>query len=326
MLLRRLPLRRYASSAKNKIPRLQRIDEANYYSLLTLQQLDAKYNIFSASVTKVVDLGFMPGNWLDYARYTLLAVHDVEPDKINTKCTLLGFDLLFGKPPPGTSSSQGNIFSQTAQSHIVDLLKEAALRRVQPEKGQVGQDYANSYLLKEIQETRIENELDALADAFSEYSLADGVDYASIVGPGLYQADVITSDLSWPFLQDGGFWNNTMSRPHTRSSTNESLRRAIVHSEKSSIDLAEAALLLCGDALAKNGTFVVRLAKVDLADPELSLLESRLQKMFTSVSRWSPTGVVSSQFPLLQDLYMVGHNKKDYFADKYDIFDVKRAT
>lgn len=321
--IRPVQLLRRASSAAQKQTRAQRIQEANYQSELTLHRLNVEFGLFSPRVTKVVDLGYLPGSWSEYARRCLLSIHGIDEDKIQKKCTLIAFDLLFGRPMKGVLVTQGNIYSQLAHTNIINLLKEAALRHANPERTSVDQALDTSYLLKEIKENEIETELGALAKAVSEFSLNAGVEL--VWNPHVYQADLVMSDLSAPFLQESGFYNNTSSRPYIRSSVNAQLRKPLSYPEKASIDLAEAALLLCCEALSKNGTFVARLAKVNMADPELGLLESRLRKMFRLVSRWSNPGSIAPRYGA-QDLYMVCQEKRESLTNKYELFGIKRAT
>lgn len=328
MLLSKLPtrqlLRTYALAQSKKPTRQQKIDETNTHSQSKLLLLDHRFDLFNQTVTKVVDLGYAPGNWISYARNTLLQFHDVSPEKIHSKCTLVGLDIIFTQPPPGTVGTQGNIYSQAAHDNIINLLKEAAFRRINPD-AKLTQDFQNSYLLKEIEESRFEAEMGELAAAFNDLSVAPNDDHlANLVGYKQYQADVILSDLSAPFLQDRGFFSNTHTKPYIRSSSNKLLRMPLSEPTKACFDLAEAALLLCCNALVKEGKFVLRLAKVDLADPELFLLETRLRRVFNGVTRWSYCGTTKSVLLRTQELFLICEDKKDYVADKYKVFDIKR--
>lgn len=313
---------RYALNFSRKPTRKQKIYEQGLQSQSNIAQIDHHFSIFNETVTKVVDVGYVPGSWLEYAKLKLLKVHHVDPDVINTKCTLIGTDIICGSPIPGTITTQGNIYSQSVHDNVISLLKEAAFRRWNPSADGNSPDTDNSYLLKELQETHLEAELDGLAAAFNEFSLDDKEGMKKLLGPKLYQADVIMSDLATPFLQNAGFFNNTYARPYIRSSTNEALRQPTTNSQKASIDLAEAALLLCFDALVKNGTFVTRLAQVDFADPEIELFQSRLEKIFKQVERWSPREKIFSETSHVDDLYFISKFKRDYSIDKYAVFGV----
>lgn len=297
----------------------QKFYEQSLQSQYAIAQIDHHFSIFNENVTKVVDVGYVPGTWLEYAKEKLLQIHNVEPDAINTKCTLIGADILTGSPISGTITTQGNIYSQSVHDTIVSLLKESEFRRIN--SAGASPDPSTSYLTKELEETQLESELDDLTAAFNEFSIDDREQIKKLMGPKMYQADLIMSDLASPFLQTAHFFNNTFSRPYIRSSTNPVLRQPIVNPQKASIDLAEAALLLCIDALVKDGTFVARLAKVDFADPEVELFHSRLEKVFRNVQRWNPRDRVSSQRSHIDDLYFIGKLKRDSM-DKHKVFDI----
>lgn len=291
-----------------KPTREQKIAEAGFSAYSAIAALNQRYNLFNPKVTKVVDLGFAPGHWLAYARDALLRAHNVPLDEIHNKCTLIGLDILFARPPTGTISTQGNIYSQSAHTAVEELLKDAALRRLR------GTWTPDSYVAKETAETELEDQVSSLTRAFGSLAMDDSLDL--LMGPKMYQADVMMSDLGPPFLQELGFFNNTHTKPYIRTGRKP-------HTPKSAIDMAEAALLLSCTSLRKNGTFVVRLTGVDLADPELRLLELRLEKVFDSVSPWAPNGV---RLLGIGELYFVGEGKKAYTADKYEVFGVKRPA
>lgn len=300
----------------------QKSYEQSLQSQSNIAQIDHHFSIFNDSVTKVVDVGYAPGTWLEYAKEKLLQIHLVDPDAIHSKCTFIGTDILCGSPIPGTTTTQGNIYSQSVHNNIITLLKEAAFRRIYPMAADDTAESTTSYLLKELQESQLESELDDLTAAFNEFSVDDKQAMNKLMGPKMYQADVIMSDLCSPFLQTAHFFSNTYARPYIRSTTNQALRQPTLNAQKASIDLAEAALLLCFDALVKDGTFVAKLAQVDLADPEVELFHSRLEKVFKKVQRWNPRGRTSSKRSHIDDLYFIGKLKRDYSIDKYKVFDV----
>lgn len=294
------------ASTVAKPTRQQKIAEAGFSAYSAIAALNHRYQLFNPNVTKVVDLGFAPGHWLTFARDALVLVHNVPIEEIHSTCTLIGLDILFAQPPMGTISTQGNIYSQAAHTAIEGLLKDAAFRRL---RGILAPD---SYVAKESAESELEEQVSSLTRAFGDLSVDGSLD--QLMGPKMYQADVVMADLGAPFLQDLGFFNNTHTKPYIRTG-----RR--LHTPKSTIDMAEAALLLCCTALGKNGTFVVRLAGVELEDVELELLELRLRIVFNTVSRWAPSG---ARLLGLGELYFVGEGKRAYKADKYEVFGVER--
>ena len=52
-------------------------------------------------------------------------LHNIsDPGKIHQKCHILGFDILFGSPPIGVSSIQGNIFQNWLIKISLIILKK----------------------------------------------------------------------------------------------------------------------------------------------------------------------------------------------------------
>lgn len=291
-----------------KPSRAQRIEETNYQAQRLLIHLDTTFGIYNKSITLVVDLGYAPGNWLAYSQQRLAQLHQLDPAHIYQKCTLVGLDLLFGSPPPGTYSTQGNIFSRSAHQNVAGILKLASIKRLL-----AGPELQDS--------PQIQRQIGDLI-SHQHYDTAQLL-LRHVLGPGAvpdHRPQLVTSDLAAPFLQSKGFFNNTESKPYIRTSTNEMLRQPYTNPEKSSIDMAEAALLFCLETLAENGSFIVRLARVDLADPELLLLQSRLQMVFHNVDRWAVSGVISSRKLKIQDLFFVCRDKRDTHIDKYTLF------
>lgn len=316
--------RTYASSFSKKPTWKQKLFEQTLQSQTTISHLDNTHRIFTPDVTKVVDVGYAPGFWTEYAKERLLRLHSVDLEAVTSKCTFVGIDLILGDPIPGVITTQGNIYSQGVQSNVLSLLKEAAFRKMWADHAMDSDGTETSYLLKELHETQLEQEVDELADSLEHLALDEKAQMRKLMGPKMYQADVIMSDLSVPFLQSLGFFNNTYSRPHIRSATTPELRLAYENPGKASIDLAEAALILCFDSLVKGGTFVVRLANVNLADPEIALFQSRLDKVFKSVERWNPRGRTVSEHREISDLFFICKIKRDYSVDKYEVFGVKK--
>lgn len=303
--------------ASRRLTRTESIDIANYSARQEIQHLDRSFDLLNRSVTRLVDLGSGGGNWLDYARMKLLNVHKVDADDLYKKCTLIGFDLLAVKPPRGVYYTQGNIFSQSSHQTIIKLLQESSLKI---KRGQLSEKDGSelSYLEKEKRGSKLETELDSINNAMLNLSIKEGSNESHL--PDTYQADVILSDFSFPQLQDSGFFNNTQSKPYIRSSSNKVFRLTLSHPEKASLDLADAALILCCEALKKGGKLALRLNQIDLADPELNLLESRLLKVFTRVMRWAPDGSIESHKSKTLNMFLVCDDKMDHLADKYEVF------
>lgn len=304
-------------STKKKT-RNERIAEEDYFAHSSIFRLNQEFNFITKEVSKVIDLGYAPGNWLQYIQNCLLNVHDVDLHKLFTKCTVIGVDLLFCQAPLGTHSIQGNIFSQKTHSNIMDLLKKQTYLLTEAKKSQ-----ERSTLT--IEKPNLEDDISFLASKVSSVDLNDELTcFNKDLDLSEYQADLITSDLSAAYLQRGGYFNNTMSRPFMRIRENEILRQPLTNPHKAHLDLADAAMLLCCEGLSKNGTFVLRLADVNMGDPELFLLERRLGKMFGSVKRWYPKYLNLRHNAT--ELYFICMQKKSTRVDKYDLFNVQQVS
>lgn len=312
-----------------KLTRREKIERINLQSHTKLYYIDDKFKIFNENVTKVVDLGCVPGNWSQFAKNRLCEVHGLEEEDFKKKCSLLGVDILFGTPSRGTSYIQGNLYSKLTHYNIIHHFKELAVRQRLPNvysnKDQEADN--NSYLAKE-QDQSFYSQLDELTLDMENLSLEDQrLKFMSNLTPEDYQPDLVLSDLSAPFLQDQGFFNNTNTRPYIRTGTNEGLKKIIVEPMKTSIDLADSCLLLCCSLLKREGNLILRLSVVDLNDPELKLLQNRLEKVFQSVIRWTKNNFdcthhskEETPVPEINELFFICHNKFEHIADIYDVF------
>lgn len=277
-----------------KATRKEQIDRINIASHGKLYYIDQKFNIFNKNVRKVVDLGFLPGNWCQFSKTRLCQVHQLMEEEFENKCHLLGVDLLFGAPPLGASAIQGNIYSKSTHERIIHHFKEISIRK-QLQQHTLMYDTPNNeedhtYFVREQDQTFFD-QLDDLSSGLGNLSLLDQKSkLIASLEPKHYQPDLILSDLSAPFLQDQGFFNNTNTRPYIRTGSVDGLKEVVIDPQKASIDLADAALLLSCSVLKKGGAMVVRLSKVDHMDSELSLLRLRLARAFHSVESWSSSG------------------------------------
>lgn len=299
----------YAGSKKET--RESKSTQINDFSRNKLHHVDNAFGIFDASVNKVLDLGNVPGNWLEFAKNRLSAIHNTREGKFLEKCHILGFDILFDPPISETSAMQGNIFSQKAQNGIVNHFKELAFRRKQIFRNEDDQ-LQQSYLAREQQEMLLEQHFDELTAKMD--SLALDLRF------GDYQPQVILSDLAQPFMQMRGFYNNTNSRPYLRTGTNEQLKKILTEPEKLSIDLAEATLLLACRLLKKGGKLVIRLVRVDFNDPELLQLQKRLERVFDKVHAWNRHAFYELPRIRTDELFFVCLDKKKTTANKHEVF------
>jgi len=335
----------------SKPTRQERIDITNMTMQSKLFKLDNKFKIFNKNVTKVVDLGYVPGNWMSYSKFRLCLIHGLEEEKFTEKCHILGFDLLFGSPPQGVSAYQGNIYSKMAHRNIVNHLKEIALRerknRIREQKAipdpphRFKSSQTNSYYVKEQSETLIESQLQKIGENLDDLKLdseklqkfnelkneklhkkTQNLSLENESTDSLdYKCHVVLSDLSKPFIQQYGFFNQTHTRPYLRMGANDSLNKPYTDPLKATFDLADAALLLTCLVLRQDGTFVLRLSRIDLADPELSILQNRLERVFAEVVRWSNDGIVSSKEEKILELFFICREKRtDEEANVREIF------
>lgn len=312
-----MAIRTSRSYSVKKESREDLIAKQDLLSYTAIHNLNQKYNLFNETVTRVVDLGFAPGNWLQFARNELLLIFNIDPLKINTKCILVGVDLLFCQAPAGTYAIQGNIFSQNTHSNILDILKKRMYILAKAQK-----NFAETPLTAA---PNIEDDISRLVQKVSTLTLDSELAYfKEDIGLSEYQADLVLSDLSVPYLQRNGYFSNTMSKPYMRMREDEILRQPFSNPHTAHIDLADCAVLLCCETLAKDGTLLLRLAEVKIKDPELLLLESRLQKMFGSVERWYMKH--SDPSHSLRELFFICKHKKSETVSKYDLFDVERIS
>lgn len=301
--------------------RQELIDRVNMRNRSKLQDVDNEFGIFNAGVTRVLDLGFVPGNWSEYTRYRLCQVHGIDEEKFHEKCHILGFDILFGTPPLGISTMQGNIFSKSAHElvrmHFKDIAVRTAVKSNKMNKEGMN-EFQQSYFFEEQSESLIEQQLNELSQHFDKLTISNA---AYEKGKGVdYKPNLILSDLSAPFMQDKGFFNNTNTKPYLRTGANPILSRTITDEAKASIDSADATLVLACDVLKKGGNLVLRLSKVDPDDTEIPLLHSRLDKVFNHVYTWNRTNLFDEQSYKPQDAFYVCLDKMDDVCDKKQVF------
>lgn len=310
-----------------KTTRKEQIDRTNMASHGKLYYIDQKFNIFNENVKKVVDLGFIPGNWCQFSKTRLCQVHQLMEEEFDKKCHLLGVDLLFRAPPLGTSAIQGNIYSKSTHERIVHHFKEIAIRKQLQQQETPINEEDHTYFVREQDQTFFDQLDDISAGLENLNLLSQKSKLIATLEPKHYQPDLILSDLSAPFLQDQGFFNNTNTRPYIRTGSVEGLKEVVIDPLKASIDLAEASLLLSCSVLKKGGTMVLRLSKVDHIDPELRLLRLRLTRVFHSVESWNNsdhTKVLEAPQPLhnprFDEMIFVCTDKIEDIADKRAVF------
>lgn len=298
-------------NARSKFSR-QNQERFNFRVYKNLACLDYRYRIFDQSVRKVIDLGFAPGIWSKYTLNRLKHLHGPHAfennHNHNAPCHILGFDLMFKQPPPGVSTIQGNIFSNIAHENIINHLKEVAwgksiLRHQSPTiPSRTSIIEPKSYITKEQEESIIDNQIEHSLNKLPANSHE-------------YRADLVMSDLGAPFVQTDGYYSTTVSGPHIRFNNNEPFRQAVINPGKTSVELAEAALMVGCKCLKPDGRFLVRLPGVKPNDDRLGLFSTRLKKVFGVVKQYD-------------SMYKKDPRDTIYFCkgklpdDKYDIDDV----
>lgn len=326
-------------SPSKKGTRRERAEKGNLISQNKLYLLDSEFNIFNQNVTKVLDLGYVPGNWSQVAKMQLSQVHGLDESTFNTKCHVLGLDTLFAEPIANVSTIQGNIYSKKSHALVIDHFREVALRGLERRKliRKSNNDIeADSYFTKEKLENIIsaaqshidfENlgknsaEIDLLALKLQDLSFGDysqSVTRQEIIDSLDYKPQVVLSDLTSPFVQTKGFYVNTFSRPYAAMNTLESLNKPILEPHKASFDLADASLMLVCKVLRESGTFVLRLSRINPQDGELELLELRLQKVFNNTRVWGNYNRVISNNSY--ELFFICMDKKP--TSEFDVRDI----
>ncbi|KAL6453953.1 MRM2 rRNA methyltransferase 2 [Candida maltosa Xu316] len=289
--------------------RKDKVTKYNNNNLARISQLDRRFNILNKSQTKIIDLGFVPGNWIYYIKNQMAKIHGVEdPDKIYQKCHILGFDILFGMPPPGVSCIQGNIFSKMAHQNIINHFREIALLENHRQENEID---PKSYFLKEQDEDRIDKEIIKKRLMSKRDIITSG-----------HLVDLIVSDLGKPGPQQSGFYNYTETNPYLRYNNNAGLNHSIVDENNANFDFMDAALLLSCNILKPGGRFVARCGNADPNDPETELLHDKLTKVFHKVIEVNNFASDRNQ-SLVQSVekyYICDIKKQDNEFDIYDVF------
>ena len=270
-----------------KPTRADRINRSNMASHAKLYHLDNQFKLFNPLINTVLDVGFVPGNWSQFAKFRLCQVHGLEESQFSSKCHILGFDMLFGQGPFGVSTMQGDIYSNSSHIGIQNHFREQYVQRLQRNKSAEPE----AYFAKEQQQVELVSELQKL----------------NINLDSDWKPQLMMSDLAAPFLQDRGFFNNTQTRPYMRTGAHANLGRPSKGDLKSYLDLADAALVLACSTLAKKGLLLLRLAKVFDNDPELALLHQRLGRVFKQVTPWASESAVRQHN--IQERFFVCHGK-----------------
>lgn len=311
------------------LTRLEKLNLMNADIRSKLSMIDQKFNVFNKNVTTVLDLGFAPGNWTEYAKARLIKLHgtpkDADLDRLPEKCHILGFDLLFSLPPSGVSTMQGNIFSKTAHDNVLRHFQEIALARMVKRSRELAgnrgeEDPVMSYFVKEQNEASITTPVDSLASKFSRLNLKNQKIRQEALQKLEYRPNLVLADLTKPFLQERGFYSMTHTRPYMRISNLESLSKIYSNSEKAGFDLADAALVLCASTLRAGGSLVLRLSWFKWGDPEIVMLHLKLTGLFDNVIPSVEYTKLDSNATISPEIFFICRDKKR--DSEYDVDDL----
>ncbi|ODQ78020.1 hypothetical protein BABINDRAFT_9627 [Babjeviella inositovora NRRL Y-12698] len=303
-----------------------------------LLSLHAKYQLFKTDPSRpqaIVDLGFAPGAWSQVAVQATQGTGNV-----------LGVDILNTRPPQGASSMQGNILSkhtheqirtffieedpiiqglvrntpdkrdETASLEVVEAEEDIRTVSVDGEDRIVVDEDITSYYVKEAakihQEEEIEEALKKLSLENTETSKppieTTQKSPAKMSINQQFPVDLVISDMCAPVPQPQGAWNNTTNMPMYRLANTTGI---LFKDHLSSMDLCDAALILCIDLLRSGGNFVCKF----YTGKEDGLLEKRLKRVFKRVIREKPVASNAES----KEYYFVCLGKKPG-ATKIDVF------
>lgn len=312
---------------KKSSKRSENVKIENFNNTSRIKHLDRRFNILNGSHRRILDLGYVPGNWITYIRNRMAKIHNIDPDKVNKKCHILGFDFMFGAPPAGVSAIQGNIFSKSAQSLIIDYFKEAAWMELK-HKLILQEDEVNprSYFSKEQDEEVFINEIREIELGLNHYSTSpekinELTKKRDLLLPD-YRIDLVFQDLGKPGYQNFGFYSNSVSMPYIKYSHYESLNFAFENPNKANFDFLDASLILNCKLLKPGGKFVVRMNEVDPNDKEFELVREKLLKIFNSVLEVNnyATDNDKSLVQSFEKYFICDSKKDDHEYDPYELF------
>ncbi|CAK9440053.1 uncharacterized protein LODBEIA_P41530 [Lodderomyces beijingensis] len=293
---------RYKSFDKfRKLTRREEAEAIGQEYQYKIHHLDHTYNLVNSTTTKILEIGFAPGHFLQYIIDRLCDIHRVDQDKLHLRgIMVLGFDILFSRPPVGASSIQGNVFSKFSRGLVEGHFRDAARKRKRavPADLETRDDddelVKMSYFDRERQEAMVRElavEMGKLK--IDDASGKDGVDGASASESESsdhdcdnhddWKVDLVLSDLAAPLRQQSGFYDHSVSNAYTRYNTKRGLNSVLLNPTKASLDLADASVGLMDSVLQRGGTFVLRLTRIDTEDSEIEILRRRLHHLFHRV-------------------------------------------
>lgn len=268
-------------------PRTQKIKDQRHQHTKKIQHIDEKYDIFNASVRRVVDLGCAPGLWMKYAKDQILWNHRLLEAGFCDEGFIIGLDILSTTPPVGTSTLQGNLISKHSLQRTIDLCRELAYRQ-EAKRTELATPFREEVFDENGELIDPGNDEDTTYFGKEQIDMNNELKLKELRGSVDYKVDLVLSDLTLTLKQDRGFWNNTQTKPYLRIATNPKLRLTVKDQSKAPFDLADAALVYAIRLLKENGTFVLRMHAVDPDDPEIELLTWRLRSVFRLVESSEP--------------------------------------
>lgn len=212
---------------------------------------------------------------------------------------VLGVDILPQRPPAGVSSVQGNFLSKRLQQEIIEYLSVPDNGRMVREIYDDGDDDTEAkedpdYGLGSGEIVRLPGYLEMERSLVKE-EVQHGHDLPGSEGV----ADTILSDMSlpWPIYEP---W----SRPHLLTAwiRLQNVTGIVAKDHGSSMDLCDAALLFCINALKPSGSFVCKY----YAGNEDRGMETRIRRVFQKVIRVKPKASRKES----KEAYFVGLGKR----------------
>ncbi|GME95103.1 unnamed protein product [Ambrosiozyma monospora] len=256
------------------------------------------------------NLGAAPGAW-----------NQVEVEKCHPDSKILGVDILPYDPPSGVSTMQANILSKQTHRLIRDFFRKSDQEReLKAARTMDIQSSSGGTIASITNESLVASELENDSDERSEsHNSNKGTKEKTIKSVEEIEAerenerpiDVVVSDMYEPFLQVSGYHSRTTNLPYFRMANMTGLA---LKDHLASMDLCDAALIVCCDLLRKNGKCIMKF----FTGEEDKNLEKRLSVVFRKVYRFKP----KATRPESKECYFICLGKRHDIVNKMDVFKV----
>lgn len=240
-----------------------------------IEKIDQKFNIITKDVEKILDIGYAPGNWMNYSQNKIHDLQRINAKSLSKKLYTLGVDILCTSPIRGVSTLQGNIFSKFIHEQIHDHFKNFYL---------ISQNRANKKKMKAYENINTLNNIMSLKIMEQTFKNHEKQPSFEDYGP-----DLVLSDLSRPHNQESGFFNNLESMPYKRMCSNQFLNLFFLKLEKSNLQSAMCSFLLVSKLLKPNGSFLLSFKNSDYRSSIFKTVHSKLSLVFNEVTEYFNT-------------------------------------